>query len=243
MAFLNKQPPKVFLRKDKDGYPFYADHETLEIPGLLYRPNYITKEEEELLMNLLDSRPWHHDICRRTQYYGYTYYHTRQNIVCMQPVDQPETHTGSMDDMDFLINRLLEDKIYPPDHPPTQVLVNEYLNNMCIKGHIDNTDAFGDVIISLSLNAPSYMTMRNCDNPDLVMKVFMEERSLLIMSGDSRFHWRHGITRQKNVYVPTTGLTIKRDETYRRVSLTIREIKIDGTKRITEEDPDDLRKF
>ena len=161
----------------------------------------------------------------------------------MQPADQPDTHTGNLEDMDFLTDRLNNDKIFPPEHPPTQVLVNEYLNNMCIKGHVDNVDAFGDVIISLSLSAPSYMTMRSSEDPDVCMKVFMEERSLLIMSGDSRFKWRHGITRQKNVYVPTTKICVKRDDTYRRISLTIREIKVEGTKRITEDDPDDLRKF
>lgn len=243
MAFSNAHAPLIYERKDPDGFPFYADHETMEIPGLLYRPNYVSEEEEKQLMDLIDGRPWNHDIARRTQYYGYTYYHTRQNILSMQPVDQPDTHTGNLEDMDFLINRFVNDKLFPPDHPPTQVLVNEYLNNMSIKGHLDNTNAFGDVIVSLSLCAPSYMTMRSCDDPNKVMKVFMEERSALIMTGDARFAWRHGITRQKQVYIPSTGKTILRDDSYRRVSLTVREIKVSGTKKVTEDDPDEERKF
>merc|ERR1712137_594641 len=240
---VNAKPPEIYPRVDSGGRPFYADHPSMEIPGMLYFPNYVTEEEEQRLLELIDGRPWNHDICRRTQYYGYTYYHTRQNILTLQPVDQPQTHTGELSDMQFILDRMIADRIFPDDHPPTQVLVNEYLNNMCIKGHLDNVDAFGDVIVSLSLNAPAYMTMRACDDPDKVMKVLMEPRSAFIMTGDSRFLWRHGITRQKKVWDPSTNSIILRDDSYRRVSLTIREVKTDGTKKVQEGDPDDLRKF
>jgi alkylated DNA repair dioxygenase AlkB len=239
MAFRNNDVPQIYQRVDPNGNIYYADHEHISIAGLYYYPNYLTEEEERSVIELIDSRPWKHDICRRTQHYGYTYYHTRHNILTMQPVTQPDEHTGDLSDLQFIIDRLMADKIFPEDHPPTQILVNEYLNNMGIKGHIDNTSAFGDVIISLSLNAPAFMTMRSCADPNIVMKVLMEERSLLVMTEDARFLWRHGITEQKKVWVPSRKQTILRDDSYRRLSLTIREIKVSGTKKVKEGDPDD----
>ena len=238
MAYTNETPPVVFERHDPNGNLFYCDSDTLIIPGLYYQANFLTEEEEKQILSIIDSNEWNHDIQRKTQYYGYTYYHTRHNSTSMQPTEQIENTHFPLSQLQFVIDKFKDTTIFPPDHPPTQILVNEYLRNMSIKGHVDNVDAFGDVIISLSLCGPAYMTMRSIENPNIVAKVFMEERSILIMSGDSRFKWRHAITKQRRVYLPTKKITILRDDTYRRVSLTIREIKIEGTKKVREGEED-----
>ena len=42
-----------------------------QIPGLNYIPNYISKEEEHVLLDLIDKQPWLSDLKRRVQHYGY----------------------------------------------------------------------------------------------------------------------------------------------------------------------------
>jgi alkylated DNA repair dioxygenase AlkB len=162
------------------------------------------------------------------------------------------------------------------DEAPTQVLINEYRNNMGIASHFEDFDAFGPVILTISLVSPVYMTLKKptaqptknrtsninitgnavsnnnnnnnnnesinaCDTYDDVVKVFLEPGSLLVMKGDARYKYRHGIGKYKWVKLPpgrttaraptaedsestATPTTIKRDDSYRRVSLTIRHL-------------------
>ena len=152
--------------------------------------------------------------------------------------------------------------------PPTQVLINEYKNNMGIASHFEDFDAFGPVILTISLISPVYMTLKKptnnpdalmnesnsngsddgrninaCDSYDDVIKVLLEPGSLLIMKDDARYKYRHGIGKYKWVALPsdpapspslspvpssspvaTSRTRIKRDDSYRRVSLTIRHL-------------------
>lgn len=41
------------------------------IPGLKYIEEYITAEQEDKLIKLIDSNPWITDSKRRVQHYGY----------------------------------------------------------------------------------------------------------------------------------------------------------------------------
>ncbi|MFP3012585.1 MAG: hypothetical protein ACEY3D_06625 [Rickettsia sp.] len=41
------------------------------IPGLKYIEEYITVEQEDKLIKLIDSNPWITDLKRRVQHYGY----------------------------------------------------------------------------------------------------------------------------------------------------------------------------
>ena len=90
------------------------------------------------------------------------------------------------------------------------------------------------------------------DTYDDIVKVLLEPGSLLIMKGDARFKYRHGIAKYKWVNIPTpssppqksssdeeatTTIRIKRDDSYRRVSLTIRHLL--STRRKVREDEDE----
>lgn len=113
---------------------------------------------------------------------------------------------------------------------PTQILVNEYLGNAGIASHFEDEEAFGPVIATISLLAPIYMTLEKpreknnaCDDIVRSSKLLLEPRSMMIMSGESRFDFRHCITRHMDVYLPS-GEVVKRRAGYRRVSLTIRHL-------------------
>lgn len=65
------------------------------------------------------------------------------------------------------------------------------------------------------------------------MKVLMEAGSLFIMSRESRYEWRHGISRAATKVPTADGQLIRRDDNYRRISLTIRHL-LKGRRRVKE---------
>eukprot|EP01095_Lingulamoeba_sp_RSL-Kostka_P000854 TRINITY_DN1112_c0_g1_i1.p1 TRINITY_DN1112_c0_g1~~TRINITY_DN1112_c0_g1_i1.p1 ORF type:complete len:247 (+),score=85.60 TRINITY_DN1112_c0_g1_i1:147-887(+) len=241
MSYRCDVPPVIFTKYDKNGNRYFVDDDTVDLPGLEYYPDFITEEEEQQILDMLDSRKWYQEIVRRQQHYGYMYYHTRHNLPLLQPKDQPEETelSGTMEDFDWLVERFDKLNIFPEDHPINQCLVNEYIGNQGICGHVDNPACFGDVIAAISLKDPVYMMLRKEDEPEIFTKIFLESRSLMIMKDEVRFLFRHGITKQKKVFVPTTKQCLIRDNNFRRVSLTFREIKVDGTKKVDDSDSDD----
>lgn len=73
---------------------------------------------------------------------------------------------------------------------PSQVLVNEYRNNQGIASHFEDFEAFGDIILTISLINPLYMTLKKpvertnaCSEYLDVQKVLLEPGSLLVMQG------------------------------------------------------------
>uniref|UniRef100_A0A7S4AF13 Alpha-ketoglutarate-dependent dioxygenase AlkB-like domain-containing protein n=1 Tax=Pseudo-nitzschia australis TaxID=44445 RepID=A0A7S4AF13_9STRA len=164
---------------------------------------------------------------------------------------------------------------------------------MEIASHFEDFDAFGPVILTISLISPLYMTLKKpttaptivepgsnsdsnnnnnnaCDSYDDVVKILLEPGSLLILKDDARFKYRHGIGKYKwidipppkNQYwqseddesspsenpealLPTTAASvtrIKRGDSYRRVSLTIRHLLSTRRKVQDKEDESDTIK-
>lgn len=52
----------------------------IEVAGLEYFPNFITKEKSDELINIIDGQPWLHDLKRRVQHYGWKYDYTARRV-------------------------------------------------------------------------------------------------------------------------------------------------------------------
>ncbi|ETO07613.1 hypothetical protein RFI_29779, partial [Reticulomyxa filosa] len=176
MAYVNNNAPEVHAKKDKFGHTYYVDNPDVEIEGLYYFPDHITSEEEESLLKSIDSTPWSTALSRRQQFYGPVYFQTRHNVPSIQPHPDDmcksekeseevngttSNYSEDINKMKWLSDRIIKDGFFSKEHPPTQVLVNEYVENQRIKGHVDNPKMFGDVIVGLSIGDPIYMTLTN----------------------------------------------------------------------------------
>ncbi|OBS64061.1 hypothetical protein A6R68_07400 [Neotoma lepida] len=64
-----------------------------------------------------------------------------------------------------------------------------------IPAHIDTHSAFEDEIISLSLGSEIVMDFKHPEG--ITIQVMLPRRSLLVMTGESRYLWTHGITPRK----------------------------------------------
>ncbi|KAL3907866.1 MAG: hypothetical protein SGILL_008698, partial [Bacillariaceae sp.] len=105
-----------------------------------------------------------------------------------------------------------------------QLTVNQYKPGEGIGSHVDTPSAFGDGLISISLNSGIVMEFRNV-NTDEKKLVYLPARSLVLMSGPARYEWEHQIvTRRTDTH---EGQVLPRGL---RVSLTLRTaLDLDGT--------------
>ena len=95
------------------------------------------------------------------------------------------------------------------------MFINEYVHHQGIGPHIDPPDTFGPEIYGISLGSPAVMrfSRKGYNNID----VLLNPRSLLVMTGESRYLWHHEIPYTKSVM----GFE-RRKKGFRRISITLR---------------------
>ncbi|XP_034477266.1 alkylated DNA repair protein alkB homolog 8 [Drosophila innubila] len=190
--------------------------------GLILLPDFVSVEEEASLLQAVgedDKRIPHTEDKlkhRHVKHYGYEFLYGSNNVDPSQPLEQPIPAA-----CDLLWQRLGNSDV-PQMLPPDQLTVNGYEPGQGIPPHVDTHSAFVDPILSLSLQSDVVMDFRR--NNELV-HVLLPRRSLLIMSGESRYDWTHGI-KPKHIDVVSTssgGLTTQARS--KRTSLTFRRLR------------------
>ncbi|MFN0201766.1 MAG: alpha-ketoglutarate-dependent dioxygenase AlkB [Bacteroidia bacterium] len=185
--------------------------ETLQkISGLLYLPNYISEEDEAFyLQNILQSE-WLGDLKRRVQHYGYKYdYKVRFVDYSMKIGELPEW-------VQSLALQLYQQNLMPA--LPDQLIINEYEVGQGITHHIDCQPCFGENVISISLGSDCVMEFVHALSGEKI-PVLLQRRSLVLLTGEARHLWKHGIVgRKKDTF---QGISFPRNT---RTSLTFRTI-------------------
>lgn len=181
-----------------------------DLPGLTYTAAYLTSNEQTQFLDQIDQQPWLTDLKRRVQHYGYRYdYKTRTILPDMFLGDLPAWLAP-------LAQRLHTDGYIAV--VPDQVIINEYQPGQGIADHVDCLPCFGHTILSITLGSACVMNYTQIRSGK-VIPVLLEPGSLVVMQGEARTHWKHGIpARKTDVY---GGWTIVRQ---RRVSMTFREV-------------------
>ena len=171
-----------------------------DISGLSYIPNCISEKEELRLVKSIDRLPWDTRWRRRIQPYG-GLYGTRGDA-------PPIPAWGKR-----LAERLLADGI--TDVCFDQMLVNEYLPGQGIAAHLDY-QPYGRTIVSLSLLSPYVMDFYHTSIEGR-RSLLLEPRSLVVLSDEARYQWKHGIApRKSDIW---QGISFQRG---RRLSVTFR---------------------
>lgn len=181
-----------------------------EISGLTYIPDFITKDQEQFLLSSIDNAPWLNDLKRRVQHYGYKYDYRARAV-------NDDAYLGPLPEWLMpLSQRLSDEGIFPA--VPDQVIVNEYEPGQGISAHIDCVPCFDDTIASLSLGSSCVMEFTNIRTQER-QDLLLEERSLIVLSGQARYDWTHAIPGRKSDMI--NGQKIYR---LRRASLTFRNV-------------------
>lgn len=179
-------------------------------PGLELRLDFVSENQEEAIIAELDQQEWNTSLSRRTQHYGQRYDYTQKTAVGN---DAPPL-TGMID---YFAKKLGQRNIFGEGRMPEQCIVNEYYRTQGIAAHTD-VKTFGPVVVSISLCEDTIM---HFSRDGVTIPVFLPRRSALIMSGESRYAWKHEIKGNVTYFDPD-GIKIKKSEDYRRISLTYR---------------------
>ena len=181
-----------------------------DIPGLSYAPDFVTAEEEVELIAAIDAAPWITELKRRVQHYGYRYDYKARSVT-------PEAYLGLLPDwLHALVERLTARAVFPT--PPDQAIVNEYIPGQGISAHVDCVPCFGGVIASLSLGSGAVMQFSELET-GREQPIYLDRRSLVVLSGAARYQWRHAVPARKSDRV---GGGVRLRE--RRLSITLRTV-------------------
>jgi len=191
-------------------------------PGLILIENFITEEEEKILVEKLDGEEWIKDLSRRVQHYGYEFDYTTRSIDPSRRLgDLPHWLRAPLANGVSSAEEQWKDFLIDISKNADQVTVNEYLSGQGIRPHVDNPTSFTELIVALSLLSPAMMDFRHPD--DRKKCILLPPRSLLVLSGDSRYIWSHGIGYRKTEWVDGEVQLRKR-----RVSITYRVVRPDA---------------
>ena len=132
-------------------------------------------------------------------------------------IDKTRKYSFSIDNC----NESNSNKSYPNLN---QLTLNHYKPGEGIGSHVDTKSAFGDGLISISLNGGIVMEFRKVGDPSQKKLVYLPPRSIVLMSGPARYEWEHMIvTRRTDTH---DGVVLPRKL---RVSLTLRTaLTLDG---------------
>lgn len=178
----------------------------VDIKGLVYYPNLLSKKLQESLILEIDNQTWSNELSRRVQHYGYKYNYKNRNIDHSMRIGMLPPF--SLDVEAELLGKDLIDEL------PDQLIINEYLPGQGIAAHIDCEPCFKDVIVSVSLGWAYEMVFTEVKTKR-TKYLLLEPGSALILRGEARYNWMHEIKRQKfDGDIPRQ----------RRISLTYRNV-------------------
>ena len=180
------------------------------IKGLAYVPNYLAESEAQALWQAVTTAPWLSDIKRRVQHYGWKYDYRNRFI-------DYSSFLGPLPEWaQSLAERLTADEHLKKI--PDQLIVNEYLPGQGIANHVDCKPCFEETIISVSLGSPCVMDFIHLKSKHKI-EALLEPCSLVVISGESRYDWSHGIPARKTDHF--FGSSFERSL---RISLTYRSV-------------------
>lgn len=204
--------------------------------GLRYVAEFISPTEEEEVLQAVNARAWLDNLIRGQQFFGLVYYQTTHDLVALQPEDKKLQEGRPLEELpSWLLPRLVQTGVFQEEEI-NQVAANRYTGTTGIAAHVEDPVSFGPNLATLSLLAPVQLTLslatevkNSRDRPgDGVdhgnwVKILLEPRSLLVLQGESRYAYRHGIRRSRLVQL-RDGTELKRGPDYCRISLTFRHL-------------------
>jgi alkylated DNA repair dioxygenase AlkB len=179
---------------------------TRRIPGLEYHPDYVDQDTHDRLLSSVDQHAWQTTLDHHVQVYGYRYHRGADAAHLIGEL--PAWSTA-------LATRLHRDGFFAV--VPNQLVANAYEPGTGFFDHIDQA-VFGDVVVSISLESTCVMRFTHLESSDS-KELLLEPRSVLVLAGEARWHWKHGI--------PARTSDLWDGHEYvrrRRVSLTFRAV-------------------
>lgn len=190
--------------------------------GLRIVEDFVSPVEEDVLLNSIQwptSPATKEDLKhRQVLHFGYEFEYGTNTINPDKPIDRKIPQECE----DLVLKRCCSEGLI--SQTPDQLTVNRYEPGQGIPPHIDTHSCCTDTILSLSLGSDVVMSFVDKDDESFHRPVVLPRRSMLIMSGRSRYAFTHGITPRSTDIVPASGSGITLRKRGLRVSLTFRRV-------------------
>lgn len=186
-------------------------------PGAYILTDFVNVDEETLLIDVIGRSFTGSLKHRAVKHFGYEFLYNSNNVDLSKPLEEsiPMKY-------DFLWMRLKDKGPALNWYKPDQLTVNQYMPGHGIPQHVDTHSAFDDPILSLSLESDIVMDFRKNEER---LSVLLPRFSLLILSGESRYDWTHGISSRTMDIVQTSHNTLTTLQRSKRTSLTFRKTR------------------
>lgn len=180
---------------------------SFNFPGVEIFSEFVTSEEERTLIAGIDAAAWRPSQSGRfKQDFGPKVNFKKQKVNC-------SAFTGLPVYSKFLVERI---KSCPSlsSFEPVEMCNLEYLpeRGSAIDPHLDDSWLWGERLLTLNLLSDSWLTMtwnEQCKKSDIIrefensgnisseisVKIPLKTRSLVVLLGDARYKWKHGIDR------------------------------------------------
>ena len=184
----------------------------VDIAGLSVIRDFVNDQEAECLLNSIDSRPWEEKpwSSRRVQHYG-----------APIPSDDPLVNGRRPRSLPGYLESVLKKLHLQTGVHFDQLTVNDYPRGAYMPTHIDSHRDFGECIAIISLNSGVGIQMR-CQGKTS-SQVWLPQNSLMLIKGEARYLWEHGILQRR--YDRVNDDRVKR---HRRTSLAFRTARNAG---------------
>ncbi|GFO09157.1 alkylated DNA repair protein alkb homolog 8 [Plakobranchus ocellatus] len=167
--------------------------------GLVIVEEFVSEAMEKTLIDLMDleTDDKYEDPTvmkhRKVKHFGFEFKYSINDVDIKDPLPK-----GIPDICHEFLQKALERGLI--NHFPDQLTINSYQPGQGIPPHVDTREAFEDGIVSLSLGSSIVMDFSHPDGRHV--SVLLPRRSLMVMNGESRYVWSHGITPRKSDIVP-----------------------------------------
>lgn len=166
--------------------------DTMTVPGLIIINDFLSQAEEEWLIEEIYNQQWttNRNGTRRIQIYG-PYFDRRYKLIPGKFSEFPDF----IEDLAALVKDRLKERNIPVseklgNHRLSTAYINEYKPGQSLQQHFDHRTTYEEHIIGISCINAAKMCFSNGRGQRLVD---IPARSLYIMTGKSRFNFKHGI--------------------------------------------------
>jgi alkylated DNA repair dioxygenase AlkB len=151
--------------------------------GLQLIPDFETEANTNELLENIKKCEWSKELSRETLHFGKKYNYYTKTLVDANPI--PEWFNDILTKVEVIFKER-----------PTQIIINKYEKGQSIAPHIDHPKLFGAVVASFSIGAEVPMIMTKLGEE--MEAIQMPHRSLLVLSHDARYLWKHSLKNNIN---------------------------------------------
>jgi alkylated DNA repair protein alkB family protein 4 len=185
---------KAWTNESHEFHNEISNLDSVNIGGVHVIENFISPEEEQQLIQIIDTkRPWvDSQEGRRKQDYGPKVSFLKRKVSVGNFGGLPRFAVNLFDRMSASHSNLMKDFV------PVEFCVLEYTpeRGSYIRPHYDDMWIWGDRLITVNLLSDTVLRLtREFKMPPYEIVIRMPARSLIIITGEARYDWHHSINR------------------------------------------------